>query len=153
MFRLALAKLIVRAVERLAVANSSLSKCWFRNPHDLARWDYERELLTSAACTLDVLERGRSRDELRHFRRALSAIRRVAASLPIVRRQIMASDYGATVLHGDVHSGNVVVRVQGGHYEPILIDWARTRLGFPVGGRQFLATASPLLGTGSFAIP
>lgn len=44
-------------------------------------------------------------------RRALPAIRRVVAALPAIRRQLLAAERTATVLHGDAHPGNVLSNV------------------------------------------
>ena len=45
---------------------------------------------------------------------------------------LAAAAFRMAVLHGDVHSGNVVVRVQEGAERVVLLDWARARLGSPL---------------------
>jgi aminoglycoside phosphotransferase (APT) family kinase protein len=40
--------------------------------------------------------------------------------------------FGTTVLHGDVHSRNVVLRAKGGREQAVFIDWGRARLGSPL---------------------
>jgi hypothetical protein len=50
-----------------------------------------------------------------------------------MRRQLMASSpLGQAVLHGDVHSGNVLIREVTGTRSAVLLDWARARLGSPL---------------------
>jgi hypothetical protein len=126
------AVLIARAMEQLAAVHTTLSTGWFLPPHRLSRWDYDRELLASAASTLEFFERGRLREEAAPFRRAMPALRRLTAALPRLRRHLLAGELGSTVLHGDVHSGNLVVRSRGGRRELVLLDWGRTRVGSPL---------------------
>jgi len=40
--------------------------------------------------------------------------------------------FGCRPIHGDVHSGNVLVRRRGGGDDPVLIDWGRARLASPL---------------------
>jgi aminoglycoside phosphotransferase (APT) family kinase protein len=39
---------------------------------------------------------------------------------------------GTSVIHGDLHSGNVILRRRGGRPEPVLLDWGRARIGSPL---------------------
>jgi aminoglycoside phosphotransferase (APT) family kinase protein len=49
-------------------------------------------------------------------------------ALPQARLQLLsATPSDSTVLHGDVHSRNVILRA--GAEQPVLIDWGRARLG------------------------
>ena len=98
----------------------------------LGSWDYEAELAASAHSALRVLEQTRHPDFARP-RRSLPALRRVVAALPAMRRHLLgAAPLGTAILHGDVHSGNVLLRKQGGEERPLLIDWARARIGSPL---------------------
>jgi aminoglycoside phosphotransferase (APT) family kinase protein len=98
-------------------------------PHQEFSWDYEDQLARSAEATLQLA--GTARD--RHGRRCwarLGDLRRVVAALPALRDRLLAS--GTTVIHGDVHPGNVVLR-PGDHDSPVvLLDWARARVGSPL---------------------
>jgi aminoglycoside phosphotransferase (APT) family kinase protein len=70
---------------------------------------------------------------LASLRQQAPALRRVVAALPGMRRQLMSSSpLGQAVLHGDVHSGNVLIREVTGKRSAVLLDWARARLGSPL---------------------
>lgn len=98
----------------------------------LPDWDYEAELLRSGRATLDLGERLRRSDEVA-LDRALPALRRTVAALPAMRRQLAAfRPLGSVVIHGDVHPGNVLVRRRKGLVRPVLLDWARARVGSPL---------------------
>ena len=120
------------AIRRLAHAHSTLSPAWFKPPHILARWDYERELQASALSTLEMSERARRHLQINSLQRNLPALRRIVNGLSALRNQLRTSGLGTTVLHGDAHSGNVILRVRGGSSEPVLLDWGRTRIGSPL---------------------
>lgn len=92
-------------------------------------WDYEAELSASAASTLDFARYARDRSGRRHWPRA-GDLQRVVAGLPDCRARLLSA--GRTVIHGDVHPGNVILRVGGGPTEVALIDWGRARLGSPL---------------------
>jgi hypothetical protein len=98
----------------------------------LAEWDFEAELLQTAWQTLELLEVTAQQTHLGFARRSLPAVRRVVAALPGIRRQLVAEDRTATVLDGDAHPGNVIVRRRGTSREAILLDWGRARLGSPL---------------------
>ena len=94
-----------------------------------ATWDYEAELLTSAASTLDLALTLRGPGGRRAWRRT-TELRRVVESLAAIRERLLAEE--STVLHGDVHPGNVMV-IEGGEGRRVaLIDWARARVGSPL---------------------
>ena len=57
----------------------------------------------------------------------LPALERLVHHLPRIRREL-ARFAGTTLLHGDVHPGNVVIR--GG--TAVLLDWGRARIGSPL---------------------
>ena len=119
-----------RAVlERIAVLHETVLPAAILG--HLSSWDYEQELLVSAERTLEQLQR------LRHpapiFRRGIRWARRLVGALPAVRRQLLGfRPFGAAPLHGDLHSGNVILRRHRGRSEPVLLDWARARIGSPL---------------------
>jgi aminoglycoside phosphotransferase (APT) family kinase protein len=82
--------------------------------------------------TLEWLERARRDASLSSLARALPATRRIVSSLSLTRRQLSSevSDRVTTV-HGDVHSGNAMLRRKRARLVPVLIDWARTRVASP----------------------
>jgi aminoglycoside phosphotransferase (APT) family kinase protein len=62
------------------------------------------------------------------FRRARPRLRRVGEAL-VAGRHMSAPGLPAAVLHGDLHSGNVVVERGGG---VAFVDWSRARIGSPL---------------------
>lgn len=89
-------------------------------------WEYEADLHDSAEATFDAFERVTRHESLAALRPARGALRRITAALAAMRRALLeAEPFGATVLHGDLHSGNVIVR--GGN--AVLLDWGRSRVG------------------------
>jgi hypothetical protein len=97
-------------------------------PREPFAWDYESELARSTAATVALAEVARDPSGRRFWRR-LGDLRRVAAALPRIRRHLLSA--GTTVLHGDIHPGNVMLRTRGDS-EVALIDWGRARLGSPL---------------------
>lgn len=99
-----------------------------RDPHPLPRWDYDAELAASAERTVSLVRAlACRRDTSALVRRAVRPLEALAGQLASVRRELFASRaFGACVIHGDLHPGNVLER---GHGEPVLIDWARARIG------------------------
>lgn len=99
----------------------------------LPEWDYEAELQRTAALTLERLERLHRRPALWSYRDALRRTRRLVDALPALRRELLAhAVLGRAIVHGDLHSGNVVLRRRRGRLEPVLLDWARARVGSPL---------------------
>ncbi|MGN6111352.1 MAG: aminoglycoside phosphotransferase family protein [Kofleriaceae bacterium] len=97
-------------------------------PHPvLPPWDYDAELARSAAATVEQVRRLAARPATAELvRGAAPAIEALAGALGTVRRELLASrPFGGSILHGDLHPGNVVVHRRG----PVLIDWARARTG------------------------
>jgi aminoglycoside phosphotransferase (APT) family kinase protein len=54
-------------------------------------------------------------------------LERAAAALPEMRHQLFTA-YGRTLIHGDAHPGNVLLR----RGTALLIDWGRARAGSPL---------------------
>lgn len=99
----------------------------------VAAWDYENELLAAAERTLSALEDLPRAPETRTARRGLPALRRVVRDLPALRRWLTElPGLEATVIHGDAHPGNVLLRLRRGLPEPVLLDWGRARVGSPL---------------------
>ena len=90
-------------------------------------WDYEAELLASAHSTLDLYRRAFLTGVRPGGRPMLPALLRLVTSLPTLRRQLM-SFAGTTLVHGDAHPGNVVLKGGGA----LLLDWGRSRIGSPL---------------------
>lgn len=97
-------------------------------PRETFVWDYETALTRSAHATLEIAREARGAGGRRLWRR-LGELRRIVAALPRIRQRLLS---GATsVIHGDMHPGNVFVR-GGANHDVVLIDWARSRLGSPL---------------------
>src|SRR5690606_15059129 len=101
---------------------------------EMPLWDYESELQASAQATLEQLESlGCFPEYARLLRRTLRPLRRLTLSIPRHRERLLRfAPFGAGPIHGDVHPGNVLVRRRRGAHEPVLIDWARARVGSPL---------------------
>ena len=89
-------------------------------------WNYEDELIRSAEDTLGLAATARNSVGRRVWRR-LGDLRRVVQALPRIRRRLLSE--AATVIHGDMHPGNVILRRSGESVAVVLIDWARARIG------------------------
>lgn len=99
----------------------------------VAEWDYEMELQHTARRTLECLEQVRRQPALWSFGGALRWTRRVVSALPALRHGLLQFEpFGSTVIHGDLHPGNVVLRRRDGERRPVLLDWGRARLGSPL---------------------
>jgi aminoglycoside phosphotransferase (APT) family kinase protein len=96
-------------------------------PHEAFSWDYETDLARSAESTLALASDARDASGERLWRR-VGDLRRVVAALPSIR-QLLSRE--RTVIHGDMHPGNVILPV-GGDPDVVLIDWARARIGSPL---------------------
>jgi hypothetical protein len=100
-----------------------------RLPRTVFSWDYETELATSARATLDLARTARD-DRGRRYWRRLGDLRRVVSALPDIRACLVSDE--RTVIHGDVHPGNLLLRRGHPAARVALIDWARARLGSPL---------------------
>lgn len=135
---------ILRVIEQLAEMHAT--------PPEIAGdllsdWDYEEQVVSAAQDTLTLFEHARHDPALARVRHALPALRRVVDDLPVIRRHLLDfAPLGPAVLHGDVHSGNVLIgrtrRARaddaamllrtGGQGRPLFIDWGRARIGSPL---------------------
>jgi aminoglycoside phosphotransferase (APT) family kinase protein len=97
-------------------------------PREALSWDYEAELARSAQFTLELAIHARDRSGRRLWRR-IGDMRRVVAALPAIRDRLTST--GTTVIHGDMHPGNVILRIADDP-DVLLIDWARARIGSPL---------------------
>ena len=123
--------LVAHVLERLAALHAALPVTGLAGP--LSEWDYESELLFAAAATLDTLEAAVETGALLSLHRLIPVLRRVVAALPGMRSQLLSSGpLGRAVLHGDMHSGNVLVHGRSAQPSVVLIDWGRARLGSPL---------------------
>jgi hypothetical protein len=93
----------------------------------LIDWDYESHLKDSAAETLAVARQARDQAGFRHWRR-IGDLQRVVTALPKIRSALLEV---TTFIHGDVHTGNVILRASE-RGEIAFIDWARARVGSPL---------------------
>jgi hypothetical protein len=101
-------------------------------PPELPEWDYEGELCALAEATTTALDRCRPDPDLSALARSLPALNRIAVALPRFRAQLLSDrPFGSAPIHGDVHSGNALVRRRGRGEEPVLLDWGRARIGSP----------------------
>jgi hypothetical protein len=106
------------------------------NPQALAvlsGWDYESELRSNATLTFERLEQAVRDPEFRGLMSSVPAARRLLRSLAEIRRELLAFNLlPRGPIHGDLHSGNAVVRRRQSRDEPVLIDWGRARIGSPL---------------------
>jgi Ser/Thr protein kinase RdoA (MazF antagonist) len=122
-----------RLLERLARFHSEAETLLARGPLPFLSWDYERDLADSARRTLASLEEMPRGGDFAALRRSLPALRRTASVLPQIRRRLLAyPPLGRTVIHGDVHPGNAMVRIREARERPVLLDWGRARIGSPL---------------------
>lgn len=116
---------------RLLVDIAQFHAAW-ANTGAVPEWDYELELANSAHETLALLDACRRHAELTGLARSTPALRRLVGSLPRLRRELAGGALGTTLLHGDLHSGNVIMRPTARGPEPVLLDWGRARIGSPL---------------------
>jgi Ser/Thr protein kinase RdoA (MazF antagonist) len=97
----------------------------------LAGLDYELELRESARSTVAEYRRAFATGVRPGNRPMLRALERFAGDLPRLRRELLAFT-GVTLVHGDVHTGNVVLTGKGTSYRPVFFAWAKARMGSPL---------------------
>jgi thiamine kinase-like enzyme len=93
--------------------------------------DYERALRDSANSTVTEYLRALANGVRPGNRPMLRALERFAACLPRLRRDLLAFT-GPAFVHGDVHTGNVMLTRAGPGYRLVFIDWAKARIGSPL---------------------
>jgi aminoglycoside phosphotransferase (APT) family kinase protein len=93
-------------------------------------WDYESELAQSANLTVELFAATLLAGVALGERPMLRALERMIGMLPSMR--VALKSWGTTLLHGDVHAGNAIVRRKGGEVSAVLVDWGRARLGSPL---------------------
>jgi hypothetical protein len=99
----------------------------------VAPWDYDLELHAIAASTADLVAAARRDAALPIDGASARAVRRIAADLAEVRRALLsAGPYAPTLIHGDLHPGNVILSREAGTLAPKLVDWGRARMGSPL---------------------
>jgi Ser/Thr protein kinase RdoA (MazF antagonist) len=124
-------ELAALVLERLAGFHEAAARGG--EPPPLPSWDYESDLLASARKTLAFLAELPREDDFLPLRRSLPALRRMVQALPELRRHLLeAAPLGRTVIHGDVHPGNILIRVRNTRELPVLLDWGRARTGSPL---------------------
>jgi len=117
--------LLTRLARFHAVADAS-SEC-------VLDWNYEAELGRSTVEARETLDRCRHDPDLGALHKALPALDRLVLAKDRLRRQLLSEKpFGTSLLHGDVHPGNAIVRRSRRAGEPVLIDWARARAGSPL---------------------
>jgi aminoglycoside phosphotransferase (APT) family kinase protein len=63
----------------------------------------------------------------------MSVVRRIAQNVPRLRDQLSRlGPLAPTVIHGDLHPGNAIIRRHRDGNVAILIDWERARVGSPL---------------------
>ena len=98
----------------------------------IPKWDYETELSAAAEASLAAVTRCRSEPDLSVLAKDIAPVRRIALALPRFRRELLSErPFASAPIHGDLHTGNVLVRRRGRANEPVLLDWGRARLGSP----------------------
>jgi hypothetical protein len=98
-------------------------------PVDVFAWDHDGELAKSAEATLATAGAANDSAGTRLWRRP-GDLRRVVSALPAIRAHLRSLP--TTVIHGDVHPGNVILRVGPPQGQVALIDWGRARIGSPL---------------------
>ena len=120
-----------RVLAQLATLHASSTRATWGEV--AAAWDYETELARQAAATLASFEWASRAPGLAHLRPYGRPLGRLVGSLPRLRRELLGLPcLGTTLLHGDVHSRNVMLRVRTGREQAVFIDWGRARLGSPL---------------------
>jgi hypothetical protein len=125
----------IRAIERVLHQVARLHET-VPSTHSAAAldaWNYEAQANQMALLTIDGLEKLPRHPDLTHVRTGARWASRVATALPVIRRQLLAfAPFGRSPIHGDLHSGNAVMRRRRGRDEPVILDWGRARFGSPL---------------------
>jgi hypothetical protein len=98
----------------------------------LPPWDYDGEVALSAEATLTAVACCRADPDLAVLATHVAPLRRIVLALPRLRRELLSEHpFGSVPIHGDLHTGNVLLRRNGAGEEPVLLDWGRARIGSP----------------------
>jgi aminoglycoside phosphotransferase (APT) family kinase protein len=100
-------------------------------PEEALQWDYDAALRQSGYETLEALERVIWERGAAQLRGAVPLTRRLVEALPAIRRTLLPPSHPVWI-HGDLHPGNILLRRGETGVEPVLLDWARARLGSPL---------------------
>jgi hypothetical protein len=99
----------------------------------LPEWDYQGVVQAGAIRALESLEQCGHHPDLAPLLKFRPALRRLTDAIGPMRRWLLSRDrLAASPLHGDVHSANVLLRRGPAGDVPVLIDWARARMGSPL---------------------
>jgi hypothetical protein len=99
----------------------------------LPEWDYDTVVKNGAMRALESLERCGKDHDLAPLLKFRPALRRMTAVIEPARKWLLScKPLASSPLHGDVHSGNVLLRKGPEGDVPVLIDWARARMGSPL---------------------
>lgn len=117
----------VAVLEALAHVHSALPG----NDGSLESWNYDSDLIHSGQTTLALFASAVYGGAALGDRPMLRALERIMQTLPAMRTALRSSG-PTTLLHGDVHAGNAVVRNKRGVPSAVLLDWGRARFGSPL---------------------
>lgn len=120
---------IKRVIERMAQLHALASA---PIPEVIAAWEFESMLEESAQRTLAFLEEIPGHVLTYDLLRTRRAARNLVLQMPRLRSELLDTRVGVTVLHGDVHSGNVEMVGGPGRERLVFFDWARARVGSPL---------------------
>lgn len=101
----------------------------------LAGWDYEQELTGAGARLVDLLVCHNVELKALGLGNCAWFVRGFVERLAAARHRMLGQpEVPASLIHGDVHSGNVVLcaRARGGGIRPVFLDWGRARIGSPL---------------------
>jgi hypothetical protein len=96
-------------------------------------WDYDAAIRVCAEETRFALAECAMKPDLSSLAKYRRPLDRIVLALPQLRSQLLSErPFGAVPIHGDVHTGNALVRRRGRREEAVLLDWGRARIGSPL---------------------
>lgn len=118
---------VLRALARLhALGRSSSLSGW-------VSWDYERELRERGERLVALLASHRLELCPHGLSNSAWFVRRFVERLGPARRRMLALPaMPPSIIHGDVHSGNVLLGARADRVAPVFLDWGRARIGSPL---------------------
>lgn len=94
---------------------------------------YEDELCAVALETVDAVAAAGRSGAMGIHPSSLRAARRLVGAVSAIRREVVSGGpFPPTFIHGDLHSGNVVLARRRGLLQPVFLDWGRARIGSPL---------------------